>query len=183
MRVIGVVGEIGSGKDEVLKYLKAQYGVPYVSVGDFVRRIAENEGIEPTRENLEVISEKCLQEEGGGCFVRMAAEEILNQGWEIAGISGIRSPEDVEIMKNLFGDNFILINVEIRDPGIRFERVRRRGEERDPLTYDQFLIQDREEEEVFRISQTGALADYSLNNDGTPDDLHRQIELLRLVTN
>ena len=56
-RVIGVVGKIGSGKDEVLKYLKAKYGIPYLSTGDLVRDLAAKDGVKPTRENLEIISE------------------------------------------------------------------------------------------------------------------------------
>ncbi len=31
MKVIGVVGDIGSGKDEVLKRLRDRYGVPFIS--------------------------------------------------------------------------------------------------------------------------------------------------------
>jgi dephospho-CoA kinase len=178
IKVFGVVGEIGSGKDEVLKYLKAKYGVPYISTGDIVRRIAESENIEATRKNLEKISLRCFSDLGKGCFIRQAAEEILNQGWKTAGISGVRSPDDVDIMKGMFGDNFILIRVDISKPEIRFQRVRQRNEQRDPLTYSQFLEQDKNEENTFRISLTGSRADYVLNNDGRVEDLHRAIDRL-----
>lgn len=178
VKVIGVVGEIGSGKDEVLKYLSARYDIPYISTGDIVRDIARKENIEATRENLAKISKRCFNELGRGCFIRRAAEEILHRGWQIAGISGVRSPEDVAIMKDLFGKGFILIRVDISDPQIRFERVRLRHEERDPLTFSQFLEQDRNEENTFHISRTGREADYILNNDGSLDDLHKQIDML-----
>jgi len=46
MKVIGAVGDIGSGKDEVLKYLRDRYGVPYLSTGDIVRRMAQEDGVE-----------------------------------------------------------------------------------------------------------------------------------------
>lgn len=178
VKVIGVVGEIGSGKDEVLKYLKAKYGVPYISTGDIVRDIARSENIEATRENLAKISLRCFNELGKGCFIRRAAEEILHRGWQTAGISGVRSPEDVEIMQEMFGKGFILIRVDISDPEIRFERVRLRHEERDPLTFSQFLEQDSNEENTFHISLTGKAADHVLNNDGSVDDLHEQIDRL-----
>jgi dephospho-CoA kinase len=180
VKVFGVVGEIGSGKDEVLKYLRARYGIPYISTGDIVRRIAESENIEATRENLEKISLRCFKELGKGCFIRQAAEEILHNGWKIAGISGVRSPDDVEIMKSMFGKDFILIRVDISNPETRFQRVRNRNEERDPITYNQFLEQDKNEENTFHINQTSNMADYALSNDGNVEDLHRDIDALVL---
>ncbi len=176
MKVIGVVGDIGSGKDELLKHLRDKYGVPYISTGDIVRQIAEEEGLEGTRENLEAISKRCFKEMGRGCFVRMAAQQIIQKGWKVAGISGIRSPKDVAVMKEMFGDDFILVRVDINNPAVRFQRVRLRGEQRDPLTYEAFLMQDRNEEKEFEISKAEALADYSLDNSGTLEQLRRQID-------
>jgi dephospho-CoA kinase len=178
VKVFGVVGEIGSGKDEVLKYLRSKYGVPYISTGDIVRRIAESENTEATRENLEKISLRCFTELGKGCFIRQAAEEILKNGWKTAGISGVRSPNDVDILKSMFGKDFILIRVDISKPETRFQRVRLRNEERDPIAYSQFLEQDKNEENTFHIGQTGSRADYALNNDGNVEDLHREIDAL-----
>lgn len=54
-------------------------------------------------------------------------------------------------------------------------KLKARGEPRDPETFEAFRVQDRHEEEQFRISETSAQADVTLNNDGTLDDLHRQI--------
>ncbi|MBW2674642.1 MAG: AAA family ATPase [Deltaproteobacteria bacterium] len=62
MKVIGAIGQNGSGKDEILKYLKAACGVPFFSTGDMVRKIAAEEGIEATRDNLRVISERWFSE-------------------------------------------------------------------------------------------------------------------------
>jgi dephospho-CoA kinase len=180
-RVIGAVGEIGSGKDEVLKYLHSKYGVTFFSTGDIVRQIAESQGIEPTRENLGQISERCFNDfaqYGKGCFVRMVAEEIIKRKLNIAGISGIRSPDDVQVMQDFFGENFILIWVDIADRRLRYERILLRHEERDPVTYEEFLQQDDREEQVFNISQTGSMARYSLSNDGSVQDLHDEIDRL-----
>jgi dephospho-CoA kinase len=178
MKVIGVVGEIGSGKDEVLKYLRARHGVPYLSTGDIVRKMAEAEGVEGTRENLEAISRRCFLDIGKGCFVRMAGEEIVRQGWKAAGISGVRTPDDVELLRKTFGKDFTLVRVDINDPLVRFDRVRKRREERDPLTYEAFQAQDRKEEETFDISKAVSMADYTLDNSGPLERLHTEIDAL-----
>ena len=178
MKVIGVVGDIGSGKDEVLKYLRSKYGMPYIATGDIVRQEAEREDKEPTRENLQIISQRCFVQYGKGCFVRMAAEEIVSRGWKVSGISGVRSPDDVEIMRQALGKDFVLVRVDVTEPETRFERMRLRKETRDPQTFEQFLSQDRKERELFRLDKTGSLADFVVNNDGTLQDLHHQVEEL-----
>src|SRR5271157_4471157 len=116
MKVIGVIGQNGSGKDEVLKYLRAKYNIPFLSTGDMVREIAAKEGKEPTRENLQEISERYFREFGRGCFVKLAAEKIHRNGWQIGGITGIRSLDDVQILRSSFGQDFILINVYVSIP-------------------------------------------------------------------
>jgi len=178
VKVIGAVGQNGSGKDEVLKYLRTKYGVPFLSTGDVVREIAANEGVEPTRENLGKISDRYFREFGKGYFVKLLADKIRATGWKIAGISGIRSLDDVSILKNIFGKDFILIDVFITDQHVRYNRMTSRGEDRDPHSYEQFLKHDQAEEGLFHVKEAEKLADYSISNDGTLEDLHREIDRL-----
>ncbi|MBN2539568.1 MAG: AAA family ATPase [Deltaproteobacteria bacterium] len=178
MKVIGAVGQNGSGKDEVLKYLKAAFGIPFFSTGDMVRQIAAEEGAEATRDNLRTISERWFRERGEGCFVRLLAEQIGSEENQTVGISGIRSFADVTILKEFFGDDFILIHITMDDPRQRYERMVARGEERDPHSYEQFLALDRAEEDLFHVEEAGRQANYAIGNDNTLADLHRSIDEL-----
>jgi len=178
VKVIGAVGQNGSGKDEVLKHLRSSDNIPFLSTGDAVREIAAKEGVEQTRENLGKISDRYFREHGKGCFVKLLADKIRHSGWKTAGISGIRSLDDVSILKNIFGKDFILIRMYISDPHVRYSRMTRRGEGRDPHSYEKFLRQDEAEEELFSLKEAGQRADYSISNDGTLDDLHREIDRL-----
>jgi len=178
MRVIGVIGKNGSGKDEVLKYLRDKYDIPFLSTGDIVREIAVEEGKEPTRSNLQAISNRYFKDRGEGCFVQMTIDKIRSKGWKTAGISGVRSPKDVEILQGELGRQFVLINVSVTDPRVRFERMLTRGEGRDAKVYEDFLKQDRDEEKLFDIGKASGRADYSLYNDGPLTDLHKAIDRL-----
>ena len=178
MKVIGVIGKNGSGKDEVLKCFRDKYGVPFLSTGDIVREIAAKEGLKPTRENLQAISERYFKERGEGCFVKMVVEKIREKGWKIAGISGVRSPKDVSILRSELGNKFVLIYVYVTDPHVRFERMLKRGEGRDAKAYEQFLQQDKDEEKLFNIEKAAAKADYSLDNDRSLGDLRQAIDNL-----
>jgi dephospho-CoA kinase len=171
-----VIGKNGSGKDEVLKYLKDKHNVPFLSTGDMVRDIAAREGRPSDRTTLQEISDSYFRQYGQGCFVRMAAEKVKRNGWPVAGISGVRSPRDVQLLREILGDSFVLIEVLVTDPKVRFERMRRRGAARDADAYERFREQDMGEEQVFHVEETVKLADYSVSNDGGLDDLHRAIE-------
>jgi len=178
VRVIGAVGQNGSGKDEVLKYLRLKYDVPFLSTGDVVREIASRERVEPSRENLGKISDRYFREFGKGYFVKRLADKIRSSGWKVAGISGIRSLDDVSILIGIFGQDFVLIHVYITDPHVRYSRMTARHEERDPHSYEELLRQDQAEEELFSLKEAEGLADHSISNDGTLDDLHREIDRL-----
>ena len=178
MKIIGVIGQNGSGKDEVLKYLRVRYAIPFLSTGDMVREIAAKEGKEPTRENLGEISGRYFREFGRGCFVKLTADKMRQNGWAIGGITGIRSLDDVDVLKTGFGKDFILINVYVSNPEVRYQRMLKRGEGRDPHSYEQFLKQDAGEEELFHIQSAARFADHSISNDGTLDHMHEEIDRL-----
>ena len=175
MKIFGAIGRIGSGKDAVVDYLRNKYDLPSVSVGDVVRDMAKEKGLSFTRENLEQIASEAIRKHGKEFFMKRVMERIREKGWDRAGVTGIRTPDNVRYLKHEIGENFILFHVYIEDPHIRYRRLTRRGREGDPQTYEDFLEQDRKEEEKFHIKQAASMADYSMDNSGTMEDLHRQI--------
>ncbi len=181
MKIIGVIGLNGSGKDEVVKYLNQQYNVPLLSVGDIVREIAAKEGVEPTRDNLDEITRRYFNQFGQGYFLKLIVEKIHVNRWPAVGISGVRSPDDIAILKKSFQSDFILIHVYISDTHVRYERIRRRGSKRDELTYEEFLKEDQVSEELFHIQEAIRMADYSVSNDGSLENLHQEIDKLVLA--
>jgi dephospho-CoA kinase len=79
-------------------------------------------------------------------------------------------------MKEMLGPSFVLVEVSVTDPRVRFERMRQRGEERDTASYQHFLEQDAGEERLFHVEEAAGMADYSLSNDGSLQDLHLRVE-------
>lgn len=110
--------------------------------------------------------------------MKLLIKKIVQNRWSTCGISGVRSPQDVAIVREAFKADFILVKVFISDPRVRFERMRSRGSQRDDLTYPQFLEQDQASQAIFHIQETLKLADVAISNDGTLEALHSQIEHL-----
>jgi dephospho-CoA kinase len=176
MKIFGSIGRIGSGKDEVTKYLSNKYDLLVISVGDIVREKAAEEGLALTRENLHRVSAERMRKYGKDYFMCLVLKRIRENKRDQAGITGIRTPDDVRFLKQYVGKDFVLFHVLVADPHVRYERIRERRSERDPETYDDFLEQDKTEEAMFHIEEASAMADYSLDNSRTLEDLHRQID-------
>jgi dephospho-CoA kinase len=108
----------------------------------------------------------------------MISEKIRSFGWPVSGISGIRSVSDISVLKDIFGKDFVLIDVYVSDPRERYRRMINRGEGRDPKSYGQFQEQDKAEEELFHVNDAEKLADYRISNDGSLSEMHKAIENL-----
>lgn len=176
MIVVGAVGLNGAGKDTLIDYLCRRCCVHKLSVGDIVREIAEQEDIERTRENLHKVSRSYMAEYGWGCFMQRLIEVIDKEGWEAVGIAGVRTPCDVEVLRGRFGQDLVLVHVRVGDPLVRYARLRERDEPRDPDDWEEFVAQERKEEQDFHISQTIQQANLVIENDGSLYDFHERIE-------
>jgi dephospho-CoA kinase len=174
--VIGIVGRNGAGKDELARYLARTHEVRALSIGGVVRKVAVWRGLPTTRATLREISSTLKEHRGPDVFIRHVIRQIVRQDWPVVAVSGLRTPGDVESFRERFGDSFVLVHVSVDDPRTRFERLKRRGEPRDPESYEAFQKQERAEEEQFDLEETIGLADLTIRNDGAPADFHRRIE-------
>ena len=59
---------------------------------------------------------------------------------------------------------------------MRFKRTQDRDSARDPDSYEAFLRQDEEEEQLFHISEAIAEADLTIMNDASLEGFHERIE-------
>ncbi len=175
MLVLGITGPIGSGKDVVTNYLNEEYGFETFSCGDAIREIAKERDIEPTRENLQELGKSCREKQGNGFLGQKAAEMARNSHGERIAVNGIRSPEEVDVLRKSFDESFVLINVKT-DEKTRFERLRNRGRKGDPGNFEDFKKQDRKDKEKFGMEETFSKADLEIENNGSIKELHYSVD-------
>jgi dephospho-CoA kinase len=180
MKVIGTVGLNGSGKDTVSSIISEELGIPKLTIGDVARKIAAANNMEPTRENLTRISLDHRRKYGLDYFPREVVRTIEMNDWDFVSVAGIRSKVDVDTFRKRFGSDFILIFVDVSNPAVRFKRIAKRGEPRDPKTFEQFLKQDAEEEKNFKLNAAIKEANYVIKNNGDIDLLIN--ETRKLIT-
>ncbi len=174
--VLGVIGRMGAGKDELCRRIHERCGTPILSAGDIARGIARRRGQRETREVLRAISQELFAQHGPGYFIDRLIAEIDSNRLPSAVLNGVRTPSDVDRLGTAFGKGFRLIHVAVPDPRLRFERLQHRDEARDPGSYDEFLDEERETRRLFRMEEAIERADLTIVNSGTRDDLHRQVD-------
>ena len=175
MKVIGVFGLIGSGKDTVAEYLEQKYGFFHVSYGILVRGLARQLGRTLERDDLIKTQREYVRRYGQNYFGRLAVQKIRDSNEQFCVLSGIRRPEDVEEPRKAFGEDFLLVFVDA-SPKIRFGRMRSRMREGDPETLEEFLRQEEEEKKAFGFDKVMKYVRFTIKNEGTLEDLNRNVD-------
>ena len=177
MRVIGLFGLIGSGKDTVSDYIAEKYGYSVIIMGDIVRELAAQRGLELNRDNLARVQREQVERHGMTWFADEVVRRIRAHGLQKAIINGIRRPEDARVPKSAFGDDMILIEV-YADPEIRFQRMRSRARIGDPTTLEEFLHQEELDKKNFDFVTLQTFIDHRVTNNGTLAELQAQVDTL-----
>src|ERR1035437_7619345 len=172
MKLIGIAGTNGSGKDTVGQILVEKHGWLFVSVTDMLRDECRKRGLEVARENLRTISAEWRREGGLGVLIDKAMAEFEKSDGRYAGlvISSLRNPGECKRVTELGGTN-VWVDA---DPKIRYERVqaanRGRGGE-DNKTYEEFVAEQEAEmshsgdEATLNMAGVKALADIEIFNE------------------
>ena len=176
--LIGLTGRNAAGKGVVAEHLKEK-SFSYYSLSDIIRQEIQSRGEELTRENLIRTGTELRRQFGASILAQRVLAKAPDNGHSV--IDSIRNPAEVEALKS--GGHFRLLNVEA-DPQVRFERIRQRNRESDPQTYDDFLALEEREAAGDVHSQNlvavETLADHTLENNGTLEELHQGIDALVL---
>lgn len=174
--VVGAVGKNGSGKDTVLEIIANQYGLPIISMGDIVREIAKERGIEPNRENLNEISRSHFERHGEDFFIRLVIERIDASAAPVVVVTGIRTYLDAKTLRERYGPSFLLIRVIVSDDEERLRRAIARASARDPKSAEELREHDTREERIFGIEKASSLATSTVKNDGSLEDLSAEVD-------
>lgn len=175
MKVIATVGLPGSGKSEAAAVAR-EADIPVVTMGDVVRSVTEERGLDPTTDHGSV-AQALRDEEGPGAIANRSIPHIERrlETDEVVFIDGIRSGAEVDRFIERFGDDFLLINV--RAPfELRNSRISDRGRDRGADEGGESLKERDERELGFGMDEAIDRADVTVDNTGSLSDFHERIE-------
>jgi len=172
--VIGFVGQLSSGKDTVVDYVKDHYGAEVFGFSKILKEILVALDLEQTREEYVKISEILRENYGDDILSKVMAKRVLASSSEIIAVDGVRRESDFQYLKN--NPDFYLVNV-FASPETRYERLKKRTEKKDDQgkTWEEFLEDHKKSTEV-TIEAVAEQADFQLDNNGTLEELFANMD-------
>jgi dephospho-CoA kinase len=164
MKIIGIGGTNGSGKDTLSDILAKDYSWLFISGSrDLIIPELKKRGLPLEREQMAALTAEWRRESGGSATVTRAVELFSerNKNGKYKGlvISSLRHPWEADEVHEL-GGKVVWVDA---DPKIRYERIANRVQgDKDNKTFEQFLAEEQAEKE-----HTGDAA--TLNWQGVKD--------------
>ena len=174
--VIGLVGQISSGKGTAAMYLKNKYNIKILRFSTVLRKILKDLNIKESRKNLQNLSTSLRKKFGEDILSKYIAYNINKSKYKIFVVDGIRRKADLKNLKNL--KKFKLVKITAPSK-IRHKRLVANNENQGDKvkTYKKFLADQKREADA-EIPMVMKTADYEIINDKDTKKLFKQIDIL-----
>ena len=172
--IIGLTGEMSSGKGTGAKYIVEKYNASSYRFSTMLRDVVSRLYIEQTRENISKMSTILRQNFGEDLFAKVMAEDVKKDDNKVIVIDGIRRMADIEYLKMIPEFKFVYIDTDVKKC---YERIIKRGENTDDnnKTFEEFLEEHKLETET-QIKDLKQHADEVIDNNEDYKHLHGQID-------
>ena len=181
MKIIAFVGLPLSGKTTAAR-VAGEMGIPVVVMGDIIREEVRRRGLELNDEIAGKIASELRAKEGMDAIAKRCVPKIREKLSEhgVVVIDGIRGIAEVEHFRKVFGDDFVLINIE-SPLDVRFQRSLNRKREDDISTIEELRRRD-ERELSWSMEEAMKAADFTVENLSDLETFREKIrDLLRHI--
>jgi dephospho-CoA kinase len=173
MKIVSIVGMAGAGKSEVSRVFERN-GYTRIRFGDITDEEIKKRGLEPNEENEHYLRHLLRKEHGMEAYARLnqlRIEQALKNSNVV--IDGLYSWEEYTYLKELYGENLYLVAV-WSSPKTRYARLARRSSR--TLTPEQAASRDKSELENLAKGGPIAMADFTIVNESSREELIREAE-------
>ena len=172
--ILGIAGEIASGKGTLAKYIKEKKGGNIHRFSTALRDVARRMHLEESRENLQKISTVFRENFNDNLLSEVIYHDAQADEHLIIVIDGVRRMADIEKLRSLPDFHLVYIETEMEN---RYKRIIKRKENSDDATktFADFKLDNQREAER-QIKDLKKYADFVINNDGGFSELYQQVD-------
>ena len=177
LKIIGITGTLGSGKGTIVDYLTKHHKFQHFSVRNYLSKFIKQRGLEVNRDNMVIVANELRAKNSPSYIVEQLYEQALTSGNDCI-IESIRTVGEVTTLNSK--GNFYLFAVDA-DQQLRYSRIVERASETDKINFETFV--DNENREMNstdpnkqNLAACMKLADFKFINNGSFDDLYRQVD-------
>lgn len=182
-KVIAVVGMPGSGKTEVSRYLTKK-GFAFIRMGQVVLDEVIKKGLEPGEATERPVREGFREKRGMAAIAILNFPKIdtLSKRGNVV-LDGMYSWEEYKAIRKKYGKRFFVIAV-YASPKSRYKRLSKqkfdKGKDKNMTrrNYTEKEAKSRDFSEIEKLNKGGpiAMADFTITNDGSKNDLIKSVE-------
>jgi dephospho-CoA kinase len=173
VKVVAIVGMAGAGKSEVAKVFE-EHGFKKVRFGDITDEELKKRGLEISEENERFIRQQLRKDHGMAAYAQLnlpTVDNILESSNVV--VDGLYSWEEYILLREYYGEQFTVVAI-WSSPATRHGRLAHRAER--PLTTEE--ADSRDKSEIENINKGGpiAMADYTIVNEASLEELEKETE-------
>ena len=173
MKVVSIVGMTGAGKSEVSRVFE-ENGFVRVRFGDVTDDEVKKRGLELNEKNERCIRELLRKEHGMAAYAKLNLPRIDSAlKRSDAVIDGLYSWEEYTFLKDYYGEDFYVVAV-WSSLKTRYARLTCRSNR--CLTVEEAVSRDRAEIENLNKGGPIAMADYTIINESSLENLRKETE-------
>ncbi len=177
MIIIGITGTLGAGKGTIVEYFVEEKGFVHYSVRGLLKEKLVEMGETVNRDSLTHLANKLRAGNSPSYLIELLYDKASENGKNCI-IESIRTPGEIELLRKK--PDFYLLAVDA-DPKVRYERIVLRNSETDNISFETFLENEKREMQSNdpnkqNLSACIKQADYVINNNGSLEQLKKQVE-------
>lgn len=135
-----VTGLPGAGKSTVSNFLKEEYNLPVISMGDQVREEAKRERIKENIQSMQEFIVKLRKKYGPGIVAELTIKKIEELNEKVIVIDGLRSKDELEIFRRNYEEIVLLVISACIET--RLKRLLKRHRPDDPKSLEELKARD-----------------------------------------
>jgi dephospho-CoA kinase len=173
VKVVAIVGMAGAGKSEVARVF-GKHGFKKLRFGDITDEELKNRGLESNEENERYIRQQLRKEHGMAAYAKLNLPRIdssLKSSNVV--VDGLYSWEEYILLKEYYGGQFTMVAV-WASPATRHGRLAHRAKR--PLTLEEAASRDKAEIENINKGGPIAMADFTIVNEASLEELEKETE-------
>ncbi len=175
MKVIGIIGQKAAGKTTIAEYIAKATGAKIYRYAEILDDVLNVLRLPVT--NINEIKLVALRKEfGENTLPKALRKKIMSQSGELAIITGIRFENELADIRSYPKNVLLYVESDIQ---LRYQRQKLRNQKADDQTmsFEEFakLEEDSTEKEIKALGQA---ADFKIENNGSEQQLFKQIDAI-----